>query len=180
MISDPINPFTVCDQVAARTGFIMEKRNMSTPKFIRLGPKRPIDKVTFSFTRLNTLLSQINVVVRDADMAETLAGGNINWSSVGIATQFMAQCLMVIPEGISTPVMNISTDAAFIVPEEFVIWSRIFAYRITAGAVAAYAGSDRIKTQRKLKKGDRVILSTLQDTNDATQIAAIVTLFFKQ
>ena len=123
--------------------------------------------------------SQDNQAIRTSTVAETYSGGHIQCSISGASGGAVVQlALMIVPEGVSTPTLS-TTDANPIAqPEEFVIWSAsVF---VGATATETIILKDRIKTMRKMKNGDFLVMAMKGGGSSVANVTALVTAFFKQ
>ena len=118
-----------------------------------------------------------------AAVAETYTGGHITMGvskdSSSIKGQFIV-IIFVLPEGISTPSLNVGDNQDILQPEEYVLWSRAFHFGDVADGEYAISISDRIKTQRKLKVGDRISIAGLASVASLANVYCAITSFYKQ
>ena len=154
---------------------------MSKPVAQR-APKRPIDKTILSVDLLGST-SQSNLILRTAEVAETFSGGNINLSAVKVAQSSRDSMTLVIVlqrDGNALNSVSLTHGAKTYTPEENVLWSRVFAFPGVSLAEMGYITADRIKTQRKLRVGDKLVLLTKALVVNSINITGNFTGFFKQ
>ena len=142
-------------------------------------PKRPVDKEQMFLTASSLGTSQDNQAIRTSTVAETFSGGHIQCSISKVSGGGYVQlALMIVPEGVSTPTLS-TTDANPIAqPEEFVIWSA--SVYVGASSVETTILKDRIRTMRKMKNGDFLVLAMKSSASTLCNVTALVTAFFKQ
>ena len=143
-------------------------------------PKRPVNRETFQVRALDINTAQVPNVVHVAAVAETFSGGNaqIAWACnlAGVVSTFM---LIVLREGHATPAIDLSSGAVKPFPAEAdMLWTRTVVTDGTTGY--SLHAIDRIKTQRKLKPGDRLLVLYKSSSANGGDINLIFNLFYKQ
>ncbi len=99
-------------------------------------------------------------------MAETFVGGSINGGVVkgsSASLGVIAAVLYLLREGVAFPVVGTGDDDPIIPTEQDILWSRLIVVPTPANAEWGIIFSDKIKTMRKMKTGDRIVLSILAD-----------------
>ena len=148
-------------------------------KKYQAGPKRPIDKEIMLVGSSSLGTTQDNTTLRTSTVAETYTGGHIQISAVKVSGGgFVAFVLAMIPENLTIPTISTTDGSALFVPEEFVLWSGV-AY-ITSTSAETIILKDKIKTMRKMKNGDRLVLCQRGSAATVTTTMSVVTSFFKQ
>ncbi len=142
----------------------------------KMASKRPTDKFALVTNEIIST-AQTNLVEHTAEVAETYNGGVINYSFASLVDGMSMVVFMIVPEGITTPTINLNTGNNLMIPETFILWSKVF---ISEGIENSLSGTDRIKTKRKMQKGDRLILGLHSDATNHCRFAAINTGFMKQ
>ena len=142
-------------------------------------PKRPIDKDITYVSSASLGTTQDNSVLRTSTVAETYTGGHINASVVPVSAGGIIQMVLaVVPEGITSPTLTTTDANALYTPEEYVVWSQTFA--LISGQVTPIQVNAKIKSMRKMKVGDRLILSARGSVATVGTTHVLVTAFYKQ
>ena len=151
---------------------------ISLAKKYSSAPKRPIDK-ELSYLRHDSLgLTQDNSTLRTSTVAETYTGGHITVDCTRQSGGVINVVLVVIPEGLTIPTISTTDGNSLYVPEEHVVWATTF--RIASGSVESSYREAKIRTMRKMKNGDRLILSAVGSAATVGNLSTVVTSFFKQ
>ena len=147
-------------------------------KRIFTSTRRPIAKFIKHKRQLNVPATQDSFDIRLAAMSETFVGGNISisWASGAVGTVLIL-ALILLREGDTTNSLLLSNGDLY-QPEENVLWSRSFVSNSTTQNDSNI--SDKIKTMRKLKQGDKIILKQAGSSADNGDMDVIVTGFVKQ
>ena len=90
----------------------------------------------------------------------------------------MIVALIRVPEGGDIEVLGMVDGNSLYKPEEEVLWSKIIVLGNVGDAEVTVIGTDRIKTRRKLKKGDKLYLITDASAANLAKFAAIFTAFY--
>ena len=146
--------------------------------FIRKAAKRPVDKVAICLFDAAVGTTQKAIILRTAAMAETFVGGHIQGTMQAV-TSFAQLVIALVREGVTIPTISITDNTVILTPEEWIIWSHA-----TVDSAASPGGpndfSERIKTMRKLRKGDRIVILARSSTSNGLVLACNFTGFFKQ
>ena len=150
-------------------------------KRVKLNPgkaKRPVDKL-IRFYSQNMDNSQDNVVLFTATFPCTLMGLRVTLSPEAIVASagYGAFVVAVVQDGTSPGTIDLTNGNSLYEPEQNVL---------TCGPVNTWMGSSTgsgwvyeevVKTKRKMKVGDALVLSTLGTSATATPLRATITFF---
>ena len=151
---------------------------MSKP-FITRAPKRPVDKVIKTVRILDIPATAVGYVQRTAVVAETFVGANIQLSwAADLAGTFLMVMLIILRDGDTQHTIGLSNLANTYEPEESVLWSHGFVSTGTVGVDHSVVA--KVKTMRKLKTGDRIVLIWAGSSANNGDIGGSVTSFYKQ
>ena len=142
------------------------------------GPKRPVDKELMYIKADSLGTTQDNTTIRTSTVAETFTGGHIQVDVTRQSGGVINMVLAMIPEGLTIPTITTTDGNSLFVPEEYVVWATTF--RIATGSVETISRSARIKTMRKMKNGDRLVLCAVGSAATVGNTSCVVTAFFKQ
>ena len=127
------------------------------PKFAK--SNRPKDKFAINQSATNQGTTQTSSPFRTASVAETFTGGVIIGSVTrgsATGTGFLVLLCILLRDGVSTPVVTLTTGASLLKPEADILWARIFQFTGSANQDHGFIFVDKIKTKRKLQEGDRI------------------------
>ena len=144
-------------------------------------PKRPIDKIVWQASRAANTTATVDILFT-AGEALTFSGGVlrghiINSSAFGTFNW----TIQFIPEGFSiidiTPVTN---GITFFEPEQYILASGTYVNTGANAATDSIVIVEKIKTMRKMKKGDTLVLVTDSTANNVCNYSLFGSMFFKQ
>ena len=138
-------------------------------------PKRPIDKVMIFLAR-NYNNSQDNETLYTATFPCTVVG--VKWSLTpmpGANTFYGAMYIVHAEDGQTAGTCSVTNGAKAFTPEQNVMASMSFAYLTGTTDPANLVGE--VKTKRKLKVGDGIVLSGLTSTATETPVYGWVQFF---
>ena len=166
----------VCSQVSLKHYRYRGVWNMSK-KFIPR-PKRPIDKVIIQRRILDHSAAQVEATLRVSSMSETFTGGNLTiaWACAFAGVVFHV-ALILVREGDSANALNLASGDLY-KPEENLLYHRSFVSDHADHVIANV--SAKIKTMRKMKSGDSLLLTTKGSSANNGDFNAVFSGFFKQ
>ena len=148
-------------------------------KFIRTGPKRPIEK-TNQVVVIDTIgTSQIEKVLFTSAQAQTFIRmiGNLSWHNATNAGN-VGLAIILTRDGQQTSTLAITDGVILYEPEQDVLWGRVF--KVTLSDDEERSLDVDIKSMRKLKTGDQLSIITLASAADVLDLIGQLTMFFKQ
>ena len=139
---------------------------------------RPVEKEIWTVLLTANTTATIHTL-HTSVVAETFSGGHISGTieTQGTAGNFVI-ALLFVPDGITTPALGITDNVALCEPEQFVLWAKVVNHGSTTSLIIPL--DIKIKTMRKMKTGDRIILTTDTNVSSCATLGAAVTLFYKQ
>ena len=153
------------------------KVNVISKVFIRKAPARPVAKVSELALDISLGTTQVSQTLRTSTMAETFVGGNIQGNVVHLLEPSRVSMALVIrKDGTAVPALSTTSGAKLVSPEEWMLWGFVSAGQIDTNN----RFNDRIKTMRKLKEGDSIMLLMLGSATDIGLVIAHFIGFFKQ
>ncbi len=153
----------------------------------RTTPKRPVDKDLIWIQKNTVGNSQVTTVLRTSEMAETFTGGVIsNIVRVIAATEVESRgacAIILLRDGQTISTLTLTDAGKLYSPEQDVLWATPWAFQLPATDL--FLGyftniSERIKTKRKMKKGDQLVYLAIGDVASAVDLTALFTGFYLQ
>ncbi len=142
-------------------------------------PSRPKDKLLVTLLNIPTTAAAA-VTLFTATNAQTYTGGWIQWSVYGgTNATTIAAALLYVPEALTVPAILNTTGNPIFDPEQWVLWSIVVSFPATALA-QPLLGYHKIKAQRKMKNGDRIIFQTIGSSANTGQFTSNHTIFLRQ
>ena len=142
--------------------------------------KRPIEKRA-EFIELAGASggAQNTSVLHTSIVAETFSGGKLIgiFTPGGLAASYIA-AIVLLEDGYSATTLAFTNGAVPYEPEQNVLWMQ--AGRWIAASIEPLHVNHTIKTQRKMKEGDRLVFLINAGADSVTQFSGVSTNFFKQ
>ena len=116
----------------------------------------------------------------DTDVAQTFVGGSIDWQCQKVTANASAWfAIVLVRDGVSASTISLSVPGTPYEPEQDVLWSKHMVTTDLANGEIKY-GSDRIKTMRKMRTGDKILFVGLAGAASAVRASVNLTHFYKQ
>ena len=152
--------------------------------FTRKGPKRPIDK-TLIYVKQTIPDTQVESTLRIAGVAETYSGGHfvgtVSIDTAPAGLEDLVAMIVHVREGqVASTIANFTNGDNIYLPEQDVLWIRTWGFPQLSLGVVILQFADRIKTMRKLKKNDKLLLIARSSAAGIHKLNAVFSGFFKQ
>ena len=167
-------------------GALPLRRMLSAPTVVGVkrprvyaAPSRPVDKEVFCIIQdANTAATSATIHV--SAVAETFSGGVIRGSFVsGGVSGTMSWALQYIAEGYQATDITPANGTRW-EPEQTILASGILGNNSTVAGNINIPIMEKIKTQRKMEKGDAILFVTDATANGCANVTVVCSLFFKQ
>ena len=124
-----------------------------------------------------------SIQVHAASVAETFSGaviaGSVTKSSEAV-TGSGALILVKVKDQQSLGTVSFVSGQRLYSIEEDILWARVWAMPTGVNAVIMDTFTERVKTQRKLREGDQILLLAAANIDNLFSVLASVTIFVKQ
>lgn len=147
------------------------------PQVIYRTPRRPVDKDVIFFSKDAVGTTQVETIVRTSDEAETFNGAIISGQVVTATNAGVLAIALVYAADGAAGSLAFTDGSTMISPEQDVLWSDVFELSRVQDDARFFAN---IKTKRKMKRGDKIIMVYKATAADVGDLSGVFTAFYKQ
>ena len=151
---------------------------MSRRQFATRAPKRPVDKELL-LIRKTIGSTQSQSILRTSAIAETYTGGRLSGSVISNSTTGVVIIAVVhLREGVIADSLNTGDGQTLYTPQEDVLWALATDF-LTGEEGVVIPINVTLKSQRKLRKNDRIAVLT-KGSASAGVLTLLCATFYKQ